>query len=169
MAQAAAAAGDQVEATTVHGKIMCGYQGWFRCPGDAANLGWIHWSRSAERIAPETLSFEMWPDLSEYGPGERFRVPGFTFPTGSPAELFSSDNAVTVLRHFQWMRDYGIDGAWVQHFLVDLPGGTVPQRYESRLRVLGRARADRAPDRPRLGAFLRHRRDARRAHLRRPG
>ena len=38
----AAAAGDEVEATTVHGKIMCGYQGWFRCPGDAANLGWIH-------------------------------------------------------------------------------------------------------------------------------
>ena len=28
----------------LHGEIMCGYQGWFRCPGDPANMGWIHWS-----------------------------------------------------------------------------------------------------------------------------
>jgi hypothetical protein len=56
------------------------------------------------------------------------------------AELFSSDNAATVQRHFEWMRDYGIDGAWMQHFLVDLPGGLQPVRYESRLRVLRYAR-----------------------------
>ena len=28
-----------VDATTVRGKVMCGYQGWFRCPGDAAGHG----------------------------------------------------------------------------------------------------------------------------------
>jgi hypothetical protein len=39
------------------------------------------------------------------------------------------------------MRDYGIDGAWLQHFLVDLPGGLQPQRYASRMRVLAHARA----------------------------
>jgi hypothetical protein len=137
----AAAAGDEAAATSLRGKIMCGYQGWFRCPGDAANMGWIHWSREAERIAPETLCFEMWPDVSELGPKERFVAPGFTRPNSSPAELFSSDNAATVQRHFEWMRDYGIDGAWVQHFLVDLPGGLQPQRYPSRMRVLAYARA----------------------------
>jgi hypothetical protein len=38
------------------------------------------------------------------------------------------------------MRDYGIDGAWLQQFAVDLPGGTQPERYPSRLRVLQRVR-----------------------------
>src|ERR1017187_1879371 len=137
----AAAIHNDVEATTLRGKIMCGYQGWFRCPGDAADMGWIHWSHTAERIAPQTLCFEMWPDVSECGPRERFVAPGFTYPNGSPAELFSSDNAATVQRHFEWMRDYGIDGAWLQHFLVDLPGGLQPQRYASRMRVLAHARA----------------------------
>jgi hypothetical protein len=131
----------EVPPTILHGKVMCGYQGWFRCPSDAAGTGWIHWSHTAERIAPETLCFEMWPDVSEYGPQERFIAPGFTYSNGAPAELFSSDNPATVQRHFEWMRDYGIDGAWMQHFLVDLPGGLQPQRYASRMRVLAYARA----------------------------
>ena len=130
-----------VDATSVRGKVMCGYQGWFRCPGDAANLGWIHWSRDSRQIAPDLLTFEMWPDMTEYSPMERYAAPGFTYPGGGQAELFSSDNARTVLRHFEWMRDYGIDGAWLQHFLVDLPGGPVANRYPSRMRVLNHVRA----------------------------
>ena len=120
---------------------MCGYQGWFRCPGDAANLGWIHWSRDSRRIAPDLLTFEMWPDMTDYPPAERYPAPGFTYPGGRQAELFSSDDARTVLRHFEWMRDYGIDGAWLQHFLVDLPGGPGAVRYPTRLRVLNHVRA----------------------------
>ncbi len=130
-----------VDATSVRGKILCGYQGWFRCPGDAAGMGWIHWSRDSRRIAPDLLAFEMWPDLSEYSAAERYPAPGFDYPDGRRAELFSSDCAATVLRHFEWMRDYGIDGAWLQHFLVDLPGGRQPSRYPSRLRVLNHVRA----------------------------
>ena len=68
-------------------------------------------------------------------------MPGFTYPDGSQAELFSSDNARTVLRHFEWMRDYGIDGAWLQHFLVDLPGQPNAHCYASRRRVLGHVAA----------------------------
>ena len=139
--QSAVTASNAVSATGLRGKVMCGYQGWFRCPGDAAGMGWIHWSHIPQRLAPETLCFEMWPDVSEYSSAERFAAPGFTGPNGQPAELFSSDNAATILRHFEWMRDYGIDGAWMQHFLVDLPGGSQPQRYASRLRVLDYARA----------------------------
>jgi hypothetical protein len=32
----------EVQPTTMHGKVLCGYQGWFRCPGDPAGMGWIH-------------------------------------------------------------------------------------------------------------------------------
>lgn len=133
-----AVADEVVNATSLRGKAMCGYQGWFRAPGDAANMGWVHWSRSSDRIAPDNLTFEMWPDMKEYSADEQFVAPGFSYPHGQQATLFSSDNYQTVERHFQWMRDYGIDGAWLQHFVVDLRDGTAisAARYASRLRVL---------------------------------
>ena len=94
-----------------------------------------------DRIAPDTLTFEMWPDMTEYSAAERFAAPGFTDPDGTPAYLFSSDNPATVRRHFEWMRDYGIDGVWLQHFLVDLPGGPFPNATPRVTRVLGYVRA----------------------------
>lgn len=130
-----------VDASTLHGKVMCGYQGWFRCPGDSADQGWIHWSRESLRITPETLTFEMWPDMAEYPSEERFPAPGFTNADGSQAFLFSNEQPGTVRRHFHWMRDYGIDGVWLQHFLVDLPGGPIESRYASRSRVLQNVRS----------------------------
>jgi hypothetical protein len=109
-----------IDATTLHHKVLTGYQGWFRCPGDPVDRGWRHWSRDGRRIAPETLTFEMWPDLTEYGPDERYPAPGFTYPDGQPAQLFSSVNPKTVQRHFEWMRQYGIDGVFLQRFLGEL-------------------------------------------------
>ncbi len=35
-----------VDTSTLTGKVMCGYQGWFNCPGDGAELGWTHWARN---------------------------------------------------------------------------------------------------------------------------
>ncbi len=130
-----------VDISSLRGKVMCGYQGWFRCPDDAARMGWDHWSRDWRRIAPGLLTFEMWSDMADYPAAERYPAPGFTYPDGRQAELFSSDSAPTVLRHLEWMRDYGIDGAWLQHFLVGLPGGPLSTRYPSRLRVLNHVRA----------------------------
>jgi hypothetical protein len=129
-----------VDATTTHRKLMCGYQGWFRCPGDAAGMGWVHWSRDGRRIAPGTLTFELWPDMADYPPRERYPAPGFRHPDGRQASLFSSDDASTVLRHFTWMRDYGIDGAFVQHFVVGLRGGPLEREYPSHRRVVEHAR-----------------------------
>ncbi len=130
-----------VDATTLHRKVMCGYQGWFRCPGDQAKEGWVHWSRDSSRIATNTLTFELWPDMADYPADQRFAAPGFTNADGSQAFLFSDEQPGTVLRHFQWMRDYGIDGVWLQHFLVDLPGGPLENRYASRSRVLRNVRS----------------------------
>jgi hypothetical protein len=117
----------KIDATTLRHKVLCGYQGWFRCPGDPAGLGWRHWSRNAKRIGPDTLTFEMWPDLTEYADEEKYPAPGFTYPDGRPAHLFSSANPKTVLRHFQWMQQYGIDGVFLQRFLVSLKERSLDQ------------------------------------------
>lgn len=110
---------NQVDATTLDGKVLCGYQAWFRCPTDGTNSGWMHWSRR-ETISPTSLTFEMWPDLSEFSQNEKVAVPGFTHANGSPAYLYSSANKAVIERHFQWMQQYGIDGVFVQRFLVNL-------------------------------------------------
>ncbi|MCA9210446.1 MAG: hypothetical protein KDA55_18945 [Planctomycetales bacterium] len=108
-----------VDASSLHHKVMCGYQGWLRCPGDGTNEGWLHWSRRANSLTAESLTVEMWPDMTEYGPNERYPVPDLTGADESHC-LFSSANPRTVQRHFEWMRDYGLDGVFVQRFLVNL-------------------------------------------------
>jgi hypothetical protein len=114
---------DVVDATTMNNKIMAGYQGWFRTPGDrAGNQGWGHLFNSATP-SPDKLGFDTWPDMSELTSGEKAAVPGFTYPDGSQAYLYSAQNPKTVLRHFQWMKDYGIDGVWLSEFCSHFPGG----------------------------------------------
>ncbi len=109
-----------VDTSTLTGKLMCGYQGWFSCGSDGADFGWFHWSRNRKQpLAPGNAKIDMWPDLSELGPEERFAT-GFKHADGRTAEVFSSFKKPTVLRHFEWMRDYGIDGAFVQRFPVGL-------------------------------------------------
>lgn len=109
----------QVEVSTLSGKLMVGYQGWFNAEGDGAGLGWTHWTRDGRTPTPENIRVDLWPDLSEYGPDERFAT-GFIFADGKPAELFSSHRRETVARHFRWMREYGIDGAFLQRFPAGL-------------------------------------------------
>ncbi len=111
---------NKIDAQTLRHKVLCGYQGWFRCPSDGTNEGWLHWSRNRNSITPQSLTVEMWPNLSEYGENERYLVPNFTGHGNRPASLFSSANSRTVERHFEWMQKYGIDGVFVQRFLVNL-------------------------------------------------
>ena len=105
-----------VDRSTLTGKVMVGYQGWFNCEGDGANLGWTHWSRNRQKpFAPGNVTVDLWPDMTEFDADERY-VTGFKHADGNAAEVFSSGDRKTVLRHFEWMRDYGIDGAFLQRF-----------------------------------------------------
>ena len=105
-----------VDTSTLTGKVMCGYQGWFNCEGDGADLGWTHWARHRDKtFGPGNVTVDLWPDVSDYADSELFET-GFTLADGSPARVFSSYTKATVIRHFEWMRDYGIDGAFVQRF-----------------------------------------------------
>ena len=128
-----------IDSTTLAGKVLCGYQGWFRCPGDGSKMGWFHWNRG-RTIKPTSLTFEMWPDMSELDDDERFPAAGFRYPSGQQAHLFSSVHPKTVRRHFHWMQDFDIHGAWLQRFVVGLKGGPAEARYESNWQVLQNVR-----------------------------
>jgi hypothetical protein len=111
---ARAAAGDP-DAKTLDKKVLFGYQGWFNCAGDGApENNWRSWARGAP--AAETLTIDMYPDLSEFKKAELCEVPGMTLG-GKPAYLYSAWNPKVVARHFQWMKDYGLDGVLVQRFV----------------------------------------------------
>ena len=105
-----------VDTQTLTHKVMCGYQGWFNCEGDGANLGWVHWGRGRkDPMGPGNVTIDLWPNVSEYAADELYAT-DFKNADGSPAQVFSSHSRKTVLRHFEWMREYGIDGAFVQRF-----------------------------------------------------
>jgi hypothetical protein len=126
-----------VDPSTLTGKVMTGYQGWFNCEGDGAHLGWTHWARNRkETFGPGNITVDLWPDVSEYDDDELYTT-AFTYEDGTPARTFSSHNRKTVIRHFKWMADYGIDGAFVQRFAHSLHNGTM--RYHKD-KVLSSAR-----------------------------
>lgn len=105
----------EVDANTMTGKLLMGYQGWFACPGDGSpSSAWIHWFRTQDPV-PANATVDFWPDVSELDPDELFAT-GMTYPNGSPAKLYSAYNAKTVLRHFRWMRDNHLDGVFLQRF-----------------------------------------------------
>jgi hypothetical protein len=116
------AGGTRVDASTLTGKVMCGYQGWFRTPQDGEELGWKHFrNQTSGEFKPGEAGIEFWPDLSEFAEHERFDTE-FRHSDGSVAQVFSSAVRDTVVRHFEWMKQYGIDGVFVQRFATEVTG-----------------------------------------------
>lgn len=116
---------------TYRGLVMTGYQGWFGAPGDGCshsnhkNTEWYHY-RENDMFEPGVLrnSIDFWPDMSEY---EKQYTPGkFILPDGKKATVYSAYDKSSVLLHFKWMKEYGIDGAFMQRFVgevIDNPDG----------------------------------------------
>jgi hypothetical protein len=94
------------------GRVMCGYQGWFRAEGDGSGEGWVHYA-SKGSLEAANVKVDLWPDVSEY---PKTYPTSFKMPDGSVARVFSSWDASTVDVHFRWMREHGIDGAFMQRF-----------------------------------------------------
>ena len=94
------------------GLVMAGYQGWFNCEGDGADRGWTHYSKKGI-FEDGSCTIDYWPEMDEYK--VKHKTP-FKFPDGSPAYVFSSYDESTVDLHFRWMKEYGIDGVFMQRF-----------------------------------------------------
>jgi hypothetical protein len=113
-----------VDATTLDGKVLCGYQGWFNTPCDGLTFGFTHWGQRLDRPEGGRFTVDMWPDVSEYAPDDLCDVPGLKMPDGSPARLYSAFRKGPVLLHAKWMRQYGIDGVFVSRFIGEAASPT---------------------------------------------
>ena len=110
------------EDTSILGKVLAGYQGWFNTPTDGEDLNWKHYqtnSNGVRKFEPGEATVDFWPDMSEADEDEKYST-SFTYKDGSIANVFSSVNTKTVNRHFKWMNDYGIDGVFFQQFASNL-------------------------------------------------
>jgi hypothetical protein len=84
------------------GLVMAGYQGWFPLP------------KEGEMYPDENkIRIDMWPEISEY---EKTYPTGLKLADGTTARFFSSDDKSTVDLHFMWMKQYGVDGVFMQRF-----------------------------------------------------
>ncbi len=108
-----------VDASTIWHKHLLGYQGWFATTNDGSpQKSWIHWFRNNAAWATNA-TVDFWPDISELDPDE-LTATAMTLPGGAPARLYGAYKPKTVLRHFKWMRDAGIDGVMLQRFSSEL-------------------------------------------------
>lgn len=98
------------------GLVMAGYQGWFNAPGDGSGRGWHHYNGS-NGFRPGSCSVDFWPEVSEY---KKLYKTEFTFADGKPASVFSSYDESTVDLHFKWMKQYGLDGVFMQRFVAEI-------------------------------------------------
>ncbi|HXS69308.1 MAG TPA: hypothetical protein VN761_10720 [Candidatus Polarisedimenticolia bacterium] len=119
---------DDVDASTLTDKVMCGYQGWFGAPNDLQDLGWIHWCRSG-RMITNNLNTDQWPDMSLYPGTSYFQAEDIKTKSGKTAYVFSDASPETVDTQFKWMRQNSIDGIFLQRFLKDSTpaAGTSPE------------------------------------------
>ena len=100
----------------MEGKVFVGYQGWFAPTVEGSERKWIHYA-SGGRFEPGHCTIDMWPDLTGFEADELYPT-DFRHADGRVANVFSSSNLKTVDRHFAWMKEYGIDGAFLQRFAV---------------------------------------------------
>jgi hypothetical protein len=87
--------------------VMAGYQGWFRAQGDGSQ------SKNFAYGNEQRSGIDMWPDVTEYA--KTYETP-WKLPNGKNARFFSSLDKSSVDLHFQWMKQYDLDGVFMQRF-----------------------------------------------------
>lgn len=124
---------------TYKGLVMAGYQGWHGCPGDGRS-GWgdtEKWYQYAFHnqfngvMGPGPLhsKIDFWPYMDEYA--NTYNT-NFKYPDNSTASVYSSMDYQTVDTHFKWMKQYGIDGVFMQRF-ASMIGYELPKKFIDRV------------------------------------
>ena len=130
----------QVDCSTIDGKVIVGYQGWFAAPGDGSQQnGWVHWSNksgptlnigtainagNSKLNSGYNIGFDVYPYVSEYE--KLYHAKGLgNLANGDQAGLYSAYNYETVNTQFKWMQQYGIEVAGVQRFVNALSNATI--------------------------------------------
>ncbi len=126
----------QAQMKTMDGKVFVGYQGWATPLRQEDGAKWVHYGTRGE-FKPGFSEVEMWPDTTDFDADEKVPT-DFRLKNGDVAYVADAQNAKTVNRHFQWMKQYGIDGAFLQRFVN--PAASEKQR-PSLDRVLANVRA----------------------------
>ena len=132
----------RVRFKSIRNLVMAGDQGWVNTPEDGAGLGWKHFEKEKE-FKPGKCTIDLWPDVSEY---EKTYETAFKLPDETPAKVFSSYDASTTDLHFKWMKQYGIDGVFMQRFVVSIRNQKGKDNYNKILNnaVLSAEKYDRA-------------------------
>ncbi|UCH95234.1 MAG: DUF4214 domain-containing protein [Candidatus Aminicenantes bacterium] len=98
------------------GLVLAGYQGWFATPANQNLERWSHWSKRGEPGPGGYTNFELYPDLSGYEIRDLYQSGYADLPDGGKWLLYDSDRDRVVNLHFQWMKEYGLDGVSLQRF-----------------------------------------------------
>jgi hypothetical protein len=128
-----------VIASDVVGKITTGYQGWFAATGDGSPINaWWHYTQDwGKAPSPTNQGIKSWPDVRDYT--SVYQTGYDNLRNGQPAKLFSSFNDQTILTHFQWMRDNGIDVAALQRFNPNGQEGPTRDAITSKVKIAAEA------------------------------
>jgi hypothetical protein len=96
--------------------VMAGYQGWFAAEGDGSGRGWYHYRHNCG-FSPGCAAVDFWPDMTGYE--KKYATP-FQHAGGAAAYLYSPYDEETVDLHFKWMKEYNIDGVFMQRFVMEV-------------------------------------------------
>lgn len=108
----------QTDLNNMQGKGVAGYQAWFHATDIRTDTGWGHWSNSGNLPAADNVHTEMYPYTADYTDnGATLYQSGLgDLDNGDPALLFNSTDKEIIDTHFEWMKEYDIDGAAIQRF-----------------------------------------------------
>ncbi|KAI4175596.1 MAG: hypothetical protein LQ343_001587 [Gyalolechia ehrenbergii] len=104
-----------VDASHLEGKVLFGYQGFFRRPGQGNDHWMIKYGEVPGPSTPGDVQFDTFPAVEQY-PEECLFTTNFILPDNSKARLFESNCTGVVDTHFRWMQENSIDGILVQRF-----------------------------------------------------
>ena len=113
--------------SSIIGKVVCGYQGWFTATGDGSPINrWTHWSITnapQPGVAPNpnpNLTFDIYPDISIYNTSSLFQTNFGNHGDGANSKLFSSYKQDVTDKHFELLQTHGIDGVAYQRFIYEV-------------------------------------------------